>query len=275
MKIAVTGSTSITNKIFLEDIMKQYPEPSLIISGGAVGADSLVESYAKEKGITLLTHFAKLKPNGVYDNGAVFKRNVKIVSDAELALVLWDGDSTGPQNTISLCIAKKIPCKVFVEGLPTKAPFKKDVCGFVDKAQWLSNYWISDVKVQDNVFPSAQNAYFAAAYWRNPELVEQFTKVTPMEASVLARELYKTHSSDYDPEFKDRRDDIMKRIVERKFVQNPYLKCKLMLSEDFNLQHTNTWDDTHFGVCNGEGKNLLGTILMELREKFLKDESTS
>jgi predicted NAD-dependent protein-ADP-ribosyltransferase YbiA (DUF1768 family) len=62
--------------------------------------------------------------------------------------------------------------------------------------------------------------------------------------------------------------DIMKEIVESKFNENPDLKEKLLATGGLYIEETNWWNDTFWGVCNGVGKNRLGNILMELREKY-------
>jgi len=35
------------------------------------------------------------------------------------------------------------------------------------------------------------------------------------------------------------------------------------------LEETNTWGDKYWGVCNGEGENQLGKLLMKIRENIM------
>ena len=44
----------------------------------------------------------------------------------------------------------------------------------------------------------------------------------------------------------------------------------LAATEDKLLIEGNTWGDVEWGVSNGKGKNLLGMILMQVREKIIK-----
>jgi len=270
MKLGIVGSRSITNKVFLEDIMKRFPEPDLIVSGGAAGADSLAQTYAKEQGISILVHNAKWRPQGVYDKGAGFKRNVKIIDDSDLVIVLYDGDSSGALHDVNLCISKKVDCKIYPYGEPKEVPFKKDVYGFDNKAQWLSNLWFAPVKVGEYTFPSAQNAFYAARFWKSRDLMLEFCDIHPAKAEVFSMLMQKERPKDADPAFFGKREAIMERTVRRKFVQNPYLKCKLKLSEGFDLENANDWGDDYWGTCRGIGENRLGKILMKLREEFLK-----
>ena len=72
------------------------------------------------------------------------------------------------------------------------------------------------------------------------------------------------------PDWNDIRVDIMRNIVNAKFTQNPDLMNKLLETNDAELLEGNWWKDTFWGICNGEGENNLGKILMEIRDKYKK-----
>lgn len=59
-------------------------------------------------------------------------------------------------------------------------------------------------------------------------------------------------------------------VVKSKFEQNSDLKDKLIATGDEYLEEGNTWNDTYWGVCRGKGKNILGKILMRVREELKK-----
>lgn len=61
------------------------------------------------------------------------------------------------------------------------------------------------------------------------------------------------------------RIEVMKQVVARKFLQNPDLAEKLKSTMPQHLVEDNTWDDTFWGICNGQGENHLGQILEEIR----------
>ena len=61
---------------------------------------------------------------------------------------------------------------------------------------------------------------------------------------------------------------IMLDVVRNKFSQNPNLAKKLLATGNVVLIEGNTWGDTIWGVCDGEGQNLLGKILMQVREEL-------
>lgn len=59
--------------------------------------------------------------------------------------------------------------------------------------------------------------------------------------------------------------DIMRGLLEKKF-QDPTLRQQLLDTGDEELMEGNTWGDEYWGVCRGKGKNMLGKLLMALRE---------
>ena len=60
----------------------------------------------------------------------------------------------------------------------------------------------------------------------------------------------------------------MRDIIRAKFNQNSMLKLKLLETIDCELIEGNTWRDYFWGVCKGKGKNMLGNILMEVRNEI-------
>ena len=62
--------------------------------------------------------------------------------------------------------------------------------------------------------------------------------------------------------FFDVKVKLMFVLVTEKFKQNPELKQKLLETGNQELIEGNTWNDTFWGVCNGQGQNWLGKILM-------------
>lgn len=66
----------------------------------------------------------------------------------------------------------------------------------------------------------------------------------------------------------------MYSVLKAKFEQNPFLKQKLLDTNDDILIEYNTWCDNIFGDCTCpkcvhiQGQNYLGKLLMQLREEF-------
>ena len=63
----------------------------------------------------------------------------------------------------------------------------------------------------------------------------------------------------------------MYEVCYAKFIQNPRLAKWLIETGDEILVEGNTWNDKFWGVCNGEGANNLGKILMAIRTELSFD----
>lgn len=113
---------------------------------------------------------------------------------------------------------------------------------------------------------SAEHA-FQAAKCKDGIMDEEVRKAsTPKEAKRIGRRAILR--SDWE----DVKVDYMTEIVFRKFTQNERLKKKLLATGDIELEEGNYWHDNIWGNCycpkceNIEGQNILGIILMEVRE---------
>jgi hypothetical protein len=68
-----------------------------IVSGGAIGADSLAEDWGKQHDIPTLI----FKPDWIkYGRSAGIIRNKDIIANADIVLAFWDGVSRGTKNSI-------------------------------------------------------------------------------------------------------------------------------------------------------------------------------
>ena len=111
MKIAIIGSRSFSNYDLLKAELSKH-KPTLIVSGGANGADKLGEKYADEFNIKKLIFKANwkdmsppcvVKQNqyGEYNALAGMKRNTYIIENSDLVIAFWDGKSTGTKDSIN------------------------------------------------------------------------------------------------------------------------------------------------------------------------------
>lgn len=106
MKLLIVGSRSI--KDF--DLTPHIPnETSLIISGGAIGVDTLAEKYADNHSISKI--IIKLQYN-IYGRSAPIKRNEEMVDMADEILVIWDGVSRGTDYTVKYAKKKNKNIKI-------------------------------------------------------------------------------------------------------------------------------------------------------------------
>ena len=96
MKLAVIGSRGL-KQVIIDDYIPDGVEE--IVSGGAVGVDSLAKDYARRAGIKY-TEF--LPQYNLYGKAAPLRRNYLIAEYADAAMALWDGRSRGTKYTIRL-----------------------------------------------------------------------------------------------------------------------------------------------------------------------------
>jgi len=112
MKLAVIGSRTYINrqKIFEELTLFHLEKSiSLIISGGAKGADLLAQEWAQSAGVETQIFLPDWKKFG---KSAGVIRNKNIIDSCEYCIAFWDGISKGTLNSINLAKAKKISLKI-------------------------------------------------------------------------------------------------------------------------------------------------------------------
>ena len=114
MRVAVIGSRHIEDDRMKEKayalLCRYIPvNATEIVSGGAVGIDTLAEIYAQKNGLPTRI----FKPDyAKYGKRAPIVRNDAIVDYAQYVLAIWDGQSHGTAYTVASCIQKGVPVKV-------------------------------------------------------------------------------------------------------------------------------------------------------------------
>jgi ribA/ribD-fused uncharacterized protein len=135
------------------------------------------------------------------------------------------------------------------------------ILGFVEDYRWLSNFLPCRVEWEGRVYGSAEAAYQSAKY--APAERDVFLQLDPDAAKKLTR------AKPYEAvAWETRKEQVMRAVVWAKFSQNPDLAAKLLATGDRRLAETNWWGDAYWGVYEGEGKNVLGQILMDARARL-------
>jgi hypothetical protein len=97
MRLAVVGSRSFSSYQTLEWNLNPYLNTCLhLVSGGAEGADSLAQEYAKRKGLGITVYY----PAWQQGMSAGFICNQKIIDDCDMMIAFWDGESKGTEHSI-------------------------------------------------------------------------------------------------------------------------------------------------------------------------------
>lgn len=131
----------------------------------------------------------------------------------------------------------------------------------------FSNFYRCSIKLDGKTWPTTEH-YFQAKKFHDDALQKQIRKAgTP----AIAAEMGRSRSNPLRKDWESVKDNVMREAVRAKFSQNSDLKELLLNTGDAKLiEHTekdNYWGDGG----DGSGKNMLGTILMEVR-KELRDK---
>lgn len=131
----------------------------------------------------------------------------------------------------------------------------------------FSNFSRHSIELKGETWETSEH-YFQAQKFAGTKHESEVRKAKgPREAADMGRDRQRP----LRPDWEKVKDDIMREAVMAKFTQRKDLKEILLSTGDATLvEHTE--NDSYWGDGgNGTGKNMLGKILMEVRE-ILKDE---
>ena len=109
MKLAIIGSRSL----IINNLEDYIPENTVeIISGGAKGIDSCAKIFALKHSLKY-TEF--LPDYNLYGRYAPLRRNLEIISNADMVLAFWDGKSRGTKFVIDNCKKINKPIRIITD----------------------------------------------------------------------------------------------------------------------------------------------------------------
>ncbi|MBB1137952.1 DUF2493 domain-containing protein [Myroides sp. WP-1] len=103
MKLAIIGSRKFTDFQLLNKTVTTYCKlhhivPITIVSGGAKGADTLAEQFAKVHNLEMKIFYPDWELLG---RQACSARNTQIVAYADLIFAFWNGSSPGTKDSMT------------------------------------------------------------------------------------------------------------------------------------------------------------------------------
>lgn len=130
----------------------------------------------------------------------------------------------------------------------------------------FSNFSRHRVYLKGKWWDTSEHYFQAQKFAGTKHETDVYNANGPSEAARMGRERSRPLRSDWEQV----KDDIMREVVRAKFTQNKALKETLLSTGDAILvEHTT--NDSYWGDGgNGSGKNMLGKILMEIREELKK-----
>lgn len=137
---------------------------------------------------------------------------------------------------------------------------------------FLSNFYNAQV-LFEGAFYNNNEAAFQAAKMKNPadrknvmfDCDGMRLAFTQMPAKYAKRHGRRVTLRD---DWENIKYDVMLAIVRDKFTRHTELKAKLLATGNEPLEEGNTWGDRTWGTVNGVGQNLLGKILMQVRDEL-------
>ena len=141
------------------------------------------------------------------------------------------------------------------------------ILSFHGQSAFLSNFHPAKIRFEGIGFPSVEHAYQAAKTLDLTKRREIAILTTPGKAKRAGNALHLR--SDWE----EVKVKIMMDLVYAKFANNYELKKKLLATDELLLVEGNYWHDNFWGVCYCQkcpkiGKNMLGRILMHVRERL-------
>lgn len=140
----------------------------------------------------------------------------------------------------------------------------ESILGFTGEYSFLSNFHPCNIVFEGKLYPTVEHAYQAAktldSTHREKIRLLRYPGLAKKEGRrVIIRD-----------DWEQIKVDVMRRLLIQKFYSSSDLAKRLMDTGDMYIEETNTWGDKFWGVCDGQGKNVLGLLLMSIRTELQK-----
>lgn len=132
---------------------------------------------------------------------------------------------------------------------------------FRDEFAFLSNFYPASVTLDNFHYRTVEHAYQAAKTFDAAQRAMIALYSSPATAKQFGKKV--TLRNDWELI----KEQAMLDLLRQKFAI-PELRAKLIATAKARLIEGNYWNDTYWGVCNGQGKNRLGILLMKVRDEI-------
>ena len=140
---------------------------------------------------------------------------------------------------------------------------------FHGRYRFLSNFYPCSIEFEGIIFPSVEHAYQAAKILLYSERIAIAELDKPGDAKRASRRMA------IQPNWEEKKYGVMATLLKEKF-KSGILAQKLKATYPQELIEGNYWHDNVWGSCNCQrckgiiGQNLLGKILMRVREEVVR-----
>jgi len=133
----------------------------------------------------------------------------------------------------------------------------------------FSNFSRHHIFLKDKVWKTSEHYFQAQKFAGTSDEEELRLTDSPMEVAKMGRDRKRPLRQDWEIV----KDDIMREALKAKFTQHEDLK-KILLETGDAILVEHTKNDSYWADGgDGGGKNMLGILLMELREELKKEQS--
>lgn len=120
-RVGVIGSRSFTNGARVHAVLEAaLSRASVVLSGGADGADKITQAYCAEKNVPfiLFKPYFLLDPIAQYSVRHYFTRNKQIIDNSDRVIAFWDGESPGTKWGINYARKRGKPVLLVPKEVP-------------------------------------------------------------------------------------------------------------------------------------------------------------
>jgi N-glycosidase YbiA len=128
----------------------------------------------------------------------------------------------------------------------------------------FSNFAKFPIKIDGKIWPTSEHYFQAMKFESNIDQDDIRNAKTAMDAARKGRDRKRKLKNNWE----SIKDNVMRKALEAKFRQHEELKSMLInTGQSTIIEHTK--NDSYWGDGgNGSGKNMLGLLLMETRDKL-------
>lgn len=146
-----------------------------------------------------------------------------------------------------------------------KPESKPVITSFTGQFRWLSNFEPSRIMYDGYIFETVEHAYQAqkALFPHVKEWIRNSDG--PREAKFRGRQC--TMRSDWE----EIKDQVMLDCTRLKYALPDY-RTMLLATQGWKIVEGNYWGDTYWGICGGKGFNVLGQIIMHVRQEIRENQ---
>jgi len=131
--------------------------------------------------------------------------------------------------------------------------------------EYFSNFYEAPIFANGKEYKT--NEHFFQAHKATIE--EDFEKIRTAPSPGMAKRY--GNQIELVPDWENIKDRIMFKALLLKFTQHPQLTFALLRTQGRYIEEGNNWGDKYWGVVDGEGKNMLGKLLMKVRDILSQD----